>query len=30
MYDHDEGLDIAPSVTTRSVCGQEALMEATS
>jgi len=30
MYDHDEGLAVAPSVTARSVCGQEAEMEATS
>jgi electron transport complex protein RnfB len=29
MYPHDEGLRRAPEVTIRSVCGQEAQMEAT-
>ena len=30
MLDHDEGMAIAPSLTARSVCGQEATLEATS
>ena len=29
MYDHDEGMEIAPPLTARSVCGQDAQAEAT-
>ena len=29
MYPHDEGMNIAPSITARSVCGQEAETETT-